>query len=100
MGSKGRRHLSADEKLKIIDEARAPGVTVAAVLRRHQVDAATFYKWERDARSAAREALNGRRRKKGDRRDDEIERLKTELTRKRELIAEIAEENLTLKKGL
>jgi transposase len=100
MGRKPRRQLSADEKLKIIDEARAPGTTVAAVLRRHQVDAASFYKWERDARAAARDALNGKRRSKVDSRDEEIERLKAELARKRELIAEIAEENLALKKGL
>ena len=100
MTKKARRQFSADEKLKIIEEARAPGTTVAAVLRQYQVDAPSFYKWERDAKAGAREALSGRRRTKVDRRDEEIERLKAELTRKRELIAEIAEENLTLKKGL
>jgi transposase-like protein len=100
MTKKERRHLSPDEKLKIIEEARAPGATVAEVLRRHQVDAPSFYKWERDAKAGAREALNGKKRSKVDRRDEEIEKLKAELTRKRELIAEIAEENLTLKKGL
>lgn len=100
MTKKERRHLSPDEKLKIIEEARAPGATVAEVLRRYQVDAPSFYKWERDAKAGAREALKGKQRSKVDRRDEEIERLKAELARKRELIAEIAEENLTLKKGL
>ena len=100
MAKKARRHFSPDEKLKIIEEARAPGTTVAAVLRHYQIDAPSFYKWEHDARAGAREALNGKRRTKVDRRDEEIERLKAELTRKRELIAEIAEENLSLKKGL
>lgn len=100
MSKKARRQFSPDEKLKILEEARAPGATVAAVLRQYQVDAPSFYKWERDAKAGAREALTAKRRSALDARDAEIERLKAELTRKRELIAEIAEENLTLKKGL
>ena len=38
---KARRRLSADEKLKILEEARQPNTTVAEVLRRHQLDATT-----------------------------------------------------------
>ena len=39
---KTRRHFSGEQKLAIIEEARRPGVVVAEVLRRHQLDAATF----------------------------------------------------------
>ncbi len=49
---KGRRRLSADEKLKILEEARQPNTTVAEVLRRHQLDATTFYRWEREVKAA------------------------------------------------
>lgn len=52
---KGQR-FRADEKLKIIEEARAPNTTVAEVLRRHQVDAATFYHWENQVTAAMYEA--------------------------------------------
>jgi transposase-like protein len=34
---KGRQH-TADQKLKILEEARELGTTVAEVLRRHQLD--------------------------------------------------------------
>jgi transposase len=104
-GAKGRR-FSADEKMKIIEEARQPNTTVAEVLRRHQVDGAAFYQWEKRAKAAMREALGrpaGGNPKAGthDRTNDrEIERLKAELDRKSRIIAEVVEENLALKKGL
>ncbi len=41
-GPKGRR-FSVDETLRILEEARSPNTTVAEVLRRYQVDGATFY---------------------------------------------------------
>lgn len=54
---KARRRRSAAEKVKILEEGRAPGTTVAEVLRRHQLDAATFYRWEREAKAGMLEAL-------------------------------------------
>lgn len=104
-GAKGRR-FTGEEKLAIIDEARQPNTTVAEVLRRHQVDGAAFYQWEKRAKAAMREALDNPAggNPKTDVRDRamerEIERLKAELDRKSRIIAEVVEENLALKKGL
>jgi transposase len=96
---KGHQH-TADQKLKILEEARQPGTTVAEVLRRHQLDATTFYRWERQAKEAVREAFAGGPKRDVGAKDREIERLKAELTRKRQVIAEVVEENLALKKSL
>jgi transposase-like protein len=98
-----RRQFSGEQKLAIIEEARQPGVVVAEVLRRHRLDAATFYHWEAEARAAMREALGGKPR--GGQvalRDQERElaRLRAELEKKRRIIAEVVEENLALKGGL
>ena len=87
------------EKLRILEEAREPGTTVAEVLRRHQVDGTTYYRWERQAKEAMREALNGKRRDRGAK-DREIERLRDEVQKKSRIIAEVVEENLGLKKGI
>ncbi len=54
---KARRQLTAAEKLKILEEARQPQTTVAEVLRRHQLDATTFYRWEREAKAVERERV-------------------------------------------
>jgi transposase len=97
---KARRRLSAEEKVKILEEARQPQTTVAEVLRRHQLDATTFYRWEREAKAAMLAALGDRPRTRSDDKDHEIERLKRELERKSQVIAEVVEENLALKRGL
>jgi transposase len=96
-----RRHFSSDDKLKILEEARQPNTTVAEVLRRHQVDPTTFYRWEQQAKDAVSAALaRDRRRTESDSKDHEIERLKAELAKKSRIIAEVIEENLDLKKNL
>lgn len=100
MSRRKARKFTAEQKLRILEEAREPNATVAEVLRRHQVDATTFYRWERKAKEGMREALAGRRAKNGKRQAREIERLEGELDKKRRIIAEVVEENLELKKGI
>jgi transposase-like protein len=94
-----KRRYTVEQKLEMLEEARAPGATVAEVCRRHGIDGTTFYRWEKQAKAGMREALNGRRRGRGSK-DREIERLKRELWKKRRIIAEVVEENLELKRGL
>lgn len=94
---KGRQHTAA-EKLKILEEARQPGTTVAEVLRRHQLDATTFYRWERQAKDALRQAFNGTPRRDSDAKDREFERLKSELARNCRVITEVVEKNLEQKR--
>jgi len=71
---------------------------VAEVLRRHQFDAATFYREEREAKAGMREAL-GDEPQTTDAKDREIAPLTAEVERKSRIIAEVVEENLALKKG-
>ena len=47
MSKKKRRKFTVEQKVRMLEEARAPGTTVSEVLRRHQVDQTTFYRWER-----------------------------------------------------
>ena len=94
------RQYTVEEKVRILEEARQPNTTVAEVLRRHGVDATTFYRWEKQAKEGIREALGGRARRNGKATDREIERLEAELDKKRRIIAEVVEENLELKRGL
>ena len=91
------REFTADEKLRILDEARQPNTTVAEVLRRHQLDAQTFYRWEKRAREGMREALSGRKRRNGKELDHEVERFHISI-QLGEIV--VVEENLELKKGL
>ena len=100
MASKRKsRSFTVEDKLRILEEARQPGTTVAEVLRRHQLDATTYYRWERQAKEGMRDALAGKARRNGKGAEREVERLQAELEKKRRIIAEVVEENLELKGG-
>jgi transposase len=42
-----RRRWSVEEKLRIVEESREPGVSVAAVARRHDLNDNLLYTWRR-----------------------------------------------------
>ena len=92
----GRRNWSAEEKLKIIEEARQSGHSVSEVCRRHKIAPGQFYAWEKQAKSAAIDGL--RKTAKAKREDPEKQALKAELARMQAVIAEISAENIEIKK--
>jgi len=98
MGRNEGRRLSAEEKLRVVEEGRQSGATISEVCRRHQVDHAQFYRWERLARQGALEALrNGARKSKNGKHEAW---LMSEVNRLRAVVAEVITENLTLKRGV
>lgn len=97
MTTRTRRHWTAEEKLRIIEEARQTPASVSEVCRRHGIAPGQFYTWEKQARQGALEALrNGKR---GRKQRDPVVQLEAEIRRLRAVIAELSAENLELKKG-
>jgi transposase-like protein len=91
MNSQKRRHWKAEEKLRIIEEARGTDNTVSEVCRRYGIGTGQFYVWEKYARQGALSALrNGKRGRKESKRE---ETLKSEVERLRAVIAELSMEN-------
>lgn len=91
------RRMSAEEKLRVVEEGRQSGASISEVCRRYQISHAQFYRWERIARQGALESLrNGARRHKNGKRE---EQLASEINRLRTVVAELTVENLTLKRG-
>ena len=50
-----RRTRSLDERKRIVEEALAPGISVAAVARRHGLNANLIFKWIRRSREGWRD---------------------------------------------
>ena len=93
-----RQQLSAEIKLKAIQEVRQGGMPVSQTCEKYHIRPSQFYQWERTAEQGAAEALRGQ--KRGRRKiSPREEELLTEIERLRVVIAEISKENLTLKKG-
>ena len=97
MNDKTRRKWSAEEKLRILEEARQTGQAVAEVCRRYQIAPTQFYLWEKQARDGALQALAARTR--GRKPAPAEARLAAELERMRAAVTELTLENLELKKG-
>jgi transposase-like protein len=59
-GPERRRRWSAEQKLRIVREAAEPGVSVAEVVRRHDLSRQQIYQWRAVARDGRlREATAG-----------------------------------------
>lgn len=96
-----KQRFSADEKLRILEEARQPGAGVSEACRRHGIATSVFYRWEAQMREGARKALTeGGRAKVPDGAAAEAERLRAQLAKKNDVIAELTEALIQEKKGL
>jgi transposase len=99
MQKRQTKRLTAEEKLRLVEEGRQAGVTISEVCRRHQLDHAQFYRWEKLVRQGALDALrNGGAKQSRSATHEEM--LENEVRRLRAVVVELIAENLTLKKGL
>jgi len=92
-----RRRYTAKEKVKILEEGRQSGA-VSETCRRHGISTAQFYQWEKQAREAMLERF-GETKRGSKSKDRKVETLETEITRLKDVIAEITAENLEMKKN-
>ena len=97
MATQNHRHWSAEEKLRILEEARQADVTISEVCRRYQIAPGQFYAWEKQAKQGALEALKPKPRRP---KHDPTAPLQAELEQMRRALSELTIENLQLKKGL
>ncbi len=95
MGSK-RRRWTAEQKLRIVVAGLGGDIEVSELCRREGINPTQYYGWKKQLmKSAARIFING-----SGKPNAKEQRLATELTRAKDVIAEITAENLDLKKGL
>ncbi len=94
MGKKSRRKWSSKEKLRIVLAGLEGGVEVSELCRREGISPTQYYNWKSQLLQSA-EQVYGQSKEKPNRQQ---ERLASELSRAKDVIAEITAENLELKK--
>ena len=94
MSEKKRRKWTGSEKLRIVLTCMQPGVEVAEVCRREGINPTMYYTWKKKLLSSASQIFEEKPKK----RDLERERADREMSRMKDVIAEITAENLELKK--
>jgi transposase len=97
MREKSHRKWTAKEKLRIVLTCMQPGVEVSEVCRREGINPNLYYTWKKKLLGSAEQVFDERKSKKQDAVQERIER---ELSRMKEVVAEITAENLELKKTL
>lgn len=94
--SKKRRHFSAEEKVRILREHLLEQAPISDVCEKYQISPNQYYTWQRLFFENGEAAFkNGRDKKQEARR---IEELEAQLAHKDEVIAEVAEAFVQLKK--
>jgi transposase len=93
-----RRRFSAEEKIRIVMEGIRGEEPVSALCRREGIQSTVYYRWLKDFMEAGKQRLRGDTLREAGR--DEVQALKAENQRLKELVADYALEALVLKKSL
>ncbi len=105
MGQSKRRHFTAEQKSEILRRHLGDKVPVSDLCDKYGIQPSLFYTWQRQLLANASVALEDGRTRRGQkatasRDQDKIEALEAKLARKDNVIAEISEEYVQLKKSL
>lgn len=94
---KQRRRWTAAEKLRLVLKGMEPGIDVATLCRQEGLSPTQYYGWKKHL-TASGEAVFGKAQRSQENAAEA--KLQAELTRMKNVIAEITAENLELKKTL
>ncbi len=94
--SQRRRRWSAEDKLRIVLAGMSGDIEVSELCRREGINPTQYYGWKKQLLGSAGRVFTHASEKP----TAKQRRMETELTRAKDVIAEITAENLDLKKGL
>jgi transposase-like protein len=103
MSENSRRHFSPDEKVAILRRHLLEHIPVSQLCEQHGIAPSVFYHWQREFFENGHRAFtgNGKRAHRAEAaQQDKIDRLEAKLRKKDEVLAELMEEHVTLKKSL
>ena len=102
MSEQTRRHFSVPEKVAILKRHLLEGIPVSKICDEVGIKPTVFYCWQKLLFENAHLAFeNGRRSKVAeDAREKKIEQLEAKVQRKNEVLSELMEEHVQLKKAL
>lgn len=98
-----RRNFTSEQKLSIVREHLLEGVPVSELVDKHQIHAVQYYQWqkrlfEEGAEVFERKTNGANKRRRQDAQTRKIEQLETKIQQKNDVMAELLEEHVKLKK--
>ena len=100
MAKKTRKRFTAQEKVAILRLHLLEHTPISDLCDQHGIHPTMFYGWQKDLFENAAAALEPRTRRARDDKDRRIATLEQKLQRKNEVLSELMEEHIKLKKSL
>ena len=100
MSKKTRKRFTSQEKVAILRLHLLEHTPVSDLCDQHGIHPTMFYRWQKDLFENAAAALEPRSRRPSDAKDRRIVFLEEKLQRKNEVLSELMEEHIKLKKEL
>ena len=97
---KERRHYTAQEKLSILREHLLDGVPLSQVCEKYRLAPTVFYRWQKQLFENGSGAFERGSEKRSAREAERISQLEAKLRKKDEVLSELMEEHIALKKEL
>src|SRR3954465_10779530 len=99
MSKKTRKRLPVQEKAAILRLHLLEHTPISDLCDRYGIHPTMFYRWQKELFENAAAALEPRTRRAGDDKDRRIAALEQKLQRKNEVLSELMEEHIELKKA-
>ena len=98
--SKKRTHYYGNDKTKILKEHLLEGKSISDVCEKYNIKPSMFYTWQRQFFENGHLAFEKNKNSKNSKLEKKISRLEQKLTQKNEVLSELMEEHVALKKSL
>jgi transposase-like protein len=98
--SRTRKNYTPQEKVAVLKRHLVEKVPVSDLCDELRLNPTVFYGWQKQLFENGAAAFEKTRRRQADRRDQKIERLEAKLAQKNEVLAELLQEHVLLKKEL
>lgn len=95
-----RRHFSAQEKAEILKEHLKGRKPISEVCERHDIHPTVFHRWHMEMLDNCDAAFERKGKVNNTRQEQRIAELERKLVRKNEVLSELMEEHVALKKSL
>ncbi len=92
-----RRRFSSEDKIRILMEGVRGEIAVAELCRREGIHPTVYYKWLKDFMEAGKARMRGDALREANR--DEVQELRQENERLKQLVADLSLANMVLKKS-
>jgi transposase len=93
-----RKRYTAEEKIRIVMEGIRGDDPISTICRREGIHANMYYKWLKSFMEAGKERLKGEEKRGAT--HSEVEELKRDNERLKQLVADLSVDNMVLKKSL